>query len=72
MRGKSLREAAKKVGRSTFFVMEWRDRLLDRKTVRKPVKGGLVTVVTYSWKKGYKDFLKTRKPGPEPGNCPKT
>jgi len=70
--GRSLRYAAKKVGMSTFFVMEWRDRLLDCKVVRKPVKGGLKTVRKYSWKRGFKEILKTRKPGPEPGICPKT
>lgn len=70
--GDSLREAAEKVGMSTFFVKEWRDRLLDRKVVRMPVKDGLKTVYVYSWKKGFRKLLKSKKPGPEPGNCPKT
>lgn len=72
MEGCSLRVAASNVGMSTYFVSEWRDRLLDRRVLRRPVKGRLKTVLTYEWKKGYRELLKTRKPGPEPGNCPKT
>ncbi len=70
-KGLSLREAAKKVDRSPYFVMEWRDKLLDCKVVRKPVRGGLKTVRVYTWKKGHKELLKSKKPGPRPGNCPK-
>lgn len=72
MKGYSLRQVAKKVGRSTYYVSTWSNKLLDYKDIRKPVKGGLKTVRVYTWKKGYKELLKTKKPGPKPGVCPKT
>lgn len=70
--GCSLRDAARKVGMSTYFVSEWRDRLLDHKVVRRLVKGRLRDIDVYTWKPGFKSLLGTKKPGPKPGNCPKT
>ena len=70
--GCSLREAARKVGMSTYFVSEWRDRLLEHRVIRRPVKGRLRNIDVYTWKQGFKSLLGTGRPGPKPGNCPKT
>jgi hypothetical protein len=69
--GLSLRAAAEKVGRSTFFVSCWRDMLLDCRVRKKRIGGVVLTIREYSWKKGYRALLVSRRPGPKPGRCPK-
>ena len=69
--GRSYREVASMLGTSHQFVSDWAHRLLHvsfkwRWDGKKNVKK-----VEYSFKKGFKELLKTKRPGPAPGHCPK-
>lgn len=69
--GKSLREAGEAIGMSHEFAREWRDRLLDAHVSFKRIDGKRKKIVTYTFKKGVKGLLATKRPGPRPGTCPK-
>lgn len=69
--GPSLGKTAGKIGMSHISVKTWRDRLPDRIGSEYTMKGRTHVIGTYSFKKDRREIIMTRKPGPEPGNCPK-
>ena len=58
--GLSFRKAGEILGMSHQFVKNWVDRLLEKKYVGKKA--------VYERRKGAKDLVMTRRPGPEPGH----
>ncbi len=66
--GMSLRAAAEKIGDvSHQFVHIWAGRLLDKHPPDDDDGGS----PRYKLKDGLDELVKSRKPGPAPGNCPK-
>lgn len=66
MEGMSLREAARKIGGVTHqFVKIWAAKLLEE---GPPDEDGKTAAVL---REGHEDIVKSRKPGPPPGNCPR-
>jgi hypothetical protein len=70
--GYSCRGAAKILGVSPQFVSYWSRRLLEIGKELRKVGGAARWVRTFKFKEGFRGLLASRKPGPEPGNCPKS
>lgn len=70
--GYSCREAAKILGSSPQFVSYWSRRLLIIGKETRKVDGVIRWVRTFEFKEGFRSLLASRKPGPAPGNCPKS
>ena len=70
--GYSYRKAADILGTIHQFVYEWSHKLLYMKLESRKVDGKIVQVRVYEFKEEYLGLLATRKPGPAPGNCPKS
>ena len=62
--GESLRDAGEAAGRSREFARYWRDKAME-KTGYRAVNGKAVAV--YSLRKGWKELIRVRRPGPPPG-----
>lgn len=65
-RGMSLRKAAAETGGASHqFVKIWAGKLLEEGPPDENEKRGIVL------REGHEGIVRSRKPGPEPGNCPK-
>ena len=70
--GHSCRSAAKILGVSLQFVSYWSRRPLEIGKELRKVGSIIRWVRTFKFKEGCRSLLATRKPGPAPGNCPKS
>lgn len=69
--GMSLRDAGKVVSRTPEFVRYWVDRLLDVHYETRFEGKKAILVRICELKPDWREQIKTKKPGPAPGFCPK-